>query len=367
MRLVIDSVAKSFGSTRVLDDISLDVPDGSRTAIVGASGSGKSTLLRLIAGFEEPDHGRISLGDRVLAGAGGRSMPAHRRGIGYVAQDGALFPHLTVEGNIAFGLRGARDRAARVREAMSLAALDPALAGRFPHQLSGGQQQRVALARALAPRPAVILLDEPFSALDTGLREQTRRAVIEALERSATTAVLVTHDQDEALTFGHGIGIMVDGRLAQSGVPSEVYDSPATPEIAAFLGAAVLLPATLGSGCAECVLGRIPIRHDRSGAGAAGTEVAGTEVAGTVAADSVASLAMVRPAQFELRTDASAPNATVTGIRRIGPITEVHLRLGDTEASTIELRLPHHEVIGLDPGVRVEVRVDGGVVLYPSR
>lgn len=359
MRLVIDSVAKSFGSTRVLDDISLDVPDGSRTAIVGASGSGKSTLLRLIAGFEEPDHGRISLGDRVLAGTGGRSMPAHRRGIGYVAQDGALFPHLTVERNIAFGLRGARDRAARVREAMSLAALDPALAERFPHQLSGGQQQRVALARALAPRPAVILLDEPFSALDTGLREQTRRAVIEALERSATTAVLVTHDQDEALTFGHGIGIMVDGRLAQSGVPSEVYDSPATPEIAAFLGAAVLLPARLGNDCAECVLGRIPIRHDRTGTAAAGAG-AGTTRAG-------ASVAMVRPAQFELRTDASSPNATVTGIRRIGPITEVRLRLGDGEASTIELRLPHHEVVGLAHGVRVEVRVDGGVVLYPSR
>ena len=355
MRLVIDSVAKSFGSTRVLDDISLDVPDGSRTAIVGASGSGKSTLLRLIAGFEEPDHGGITLGDRVLAGAGARSVPAHRRGIGYVAQDGALFPHLTVEGNIAFGLRGVRDRADRVREAMSLAALDPALAGRFPHQLSGGQQQRVALARALAPRPAVILLDEPFSALDTGLREQTRRAVIEALERSATTAVLVTHDQDEALTFGHGIGIMVDGRLAQSGVPSEVYDSPATPEIAAFLGAAVLLPATLGRDCAECVLGRIAIRHDRREPGATG--------AATARAD--ASVAMVRPAQFELRTDASAPNATVTGIRRIGPIAEVRLRLGD--GATIELRLPHHEVVGLDQGVRVEVRVDGGVVLYPSR
>lgn len=378
MRLSIESVSKSFAGTRVLEGISIEVPDGSRTAIVGASGSGKSTLLRLIAGFEEPDSGRITLGDRVIAeaggrgasargmngrganargtigrAAGGRSVPAHRRGIGYVAQDGALFPHLTVAGNIAFGLRGrhgrdGRARDARVREAMELAALDPVLADRYPHQLSGGQQQRVALARALAPRPAVILLDEPFSALDTGLREQTRRAVIDALERSATTAVLVTHDQDEALTFGQGIGIMVDGRLAQSGVPSEVYDSPATPEIAAFLGGTVLLPATLGGGCADCVLGRIPIRHDRS-SGAVG-----------------ASVAMVRPAQFEVRTGAAASNAVVTDIRRVGPTAEVVLQIGDGAPSTVALRLPQHEVVGLARGARVDVRIDGGVVLYPG-
>ena len=171
MKLTVSGVSKAFGSTPVLDDISLEVPQGSRTAIVGASGSGKSTLLRLIAGFEEPDAGSILLGDRVLS-TRGSAVPAHRRGIGYVAQDGALFPHLTTAANIAFGLPRRGDRAARVREVMELASLDPVLADRFPHQLSGGQQQRVALARALAPRPGIILLDEPFSALDTGLREQ---------------------------------------------------------------------------------------------------------------------------------------------------------------------------------------------------
>ena len=153
MKLTVSGVSKAFGSTPVLDDISLEVPQGSRTAIVGASGSGKSTLLRLIAGFEEPDAGSIRLGDRVLS-TQGSSVPAHRRGIGYVAQDGALFPHLTTAANIAFGLPRRGDRAARVREVMELASLDPVLGDRFPHQLSGGQQQRVALARRWRPGPA---------------------------------------------------------------------------------------------------------------------------------------------------------------------------------------------------------------------
>jgi iron(III) transport system ATP-binding protein len=348
MMLTVSGVSKAFDSTPVLDDISLEVPQGSRTAIVGASGSGKSTLLRIIAGFEEPAAGRILLGDRVLA-APGTSVPAHRRGIGYVAQDGALFPHLTTAANIAFGLprRGDRaDRADRVREVMELAALDGELADRYPHQLSGGQQQRVALARALAPRPDIILLDEPFSALDTGLREQTRRAVIEALERSGTTAVLVTHDQDEALTFGHAIGVMVDGRLAQAGVPSVVFDNPRTAHIAAFLGPAVLLPARQDGNVAACALGRIPVRHDRS-------------------SGAVHGLVMVRPAQLAIRHEAVRSNAIVAQLRAMGAAVEV-LLLAGTEAVPIELRLPHHEVADLRVGSRVIVGVDGGAVLYPA-
>ncbi len=348
MNLTVSGVSKSFGATRVLDDISLDVAQGSRTAIVGASGSGKSTLLRLIAGFAEPDDGRITLGDRTLA-APGTSLAAHRRGIGYVAQDGALFPHLTVAGNIAFGLpRGGR--AARVREVMELTALDPALADRYPHQISGGQQQRVALARALAPRPGIILLDEPFSALDTGLREHTRRAVIDALELSGTTAVLVTHDQDEALSFGHGIGVMVDGRLAQAGSPSAVFDDPETPEIATFLGAAVLLPARPGDGVAECALGMIPVRHDRGNGSRAG-------------------VVMVRPAQIDLVADGTNPNAVVHDVRPMGSLAEVSLLAGAAGAAhpaVITLRVPPHQVGDLRPGSRVEIRVDGGAVLYPS-
>ncbi|AWB94328.1 ABC transporter ATP-binding protein [Agromyces badenianii] len=350
MMLTVSGVSKSFGRTPVLEGVSLAVPQGSRTAIVGASGSGKSTLLRLIAGFEQPDAGSIRLGDRTLA-APGTSVPAHRRDIGYVAQDGALFPHLTVAGNIAFGLpRGrGRTRDARVREVMELSALSPDLADRYPHQLSGGQQQRVALARALAPRPGIILLDEPFSALDTGLREQTRRAVIDALERSGITAVLVTHDQDEALSFGHAIGVMVDGRLAQAGAPDAVFDDPETAEIAAFLGPAVLLPASPGDGCVDCAIGRIPLRHDRSNGAVVG-------------------FAMVRPAQIDLSTSADAAelNALVREVRPMGPIAEVSLLAGDTDPVLIDVRVPLHQLNGLRPGSRVAVRVDGGAVFYPA-
>jgi iron(III) transport system ATP-binding protein len=346
MILSVSGVSKSFGTTPVLYDISLDVPQGSRTAIVGASGSGKSTLLRLIAGFERPDAGRILLGDRALA-AQGRWVPAHRRGIGYVAQDGALFPHLTVAGNIAFGLPRGDSRTARVREAMHLAALDPVLAERFPHQLSGGQQQRVALARALAPRPGVILLDEPFSALDTGLRDQTRRAVITALERTGTTAVLVTHDREEALSFGNGIGVLVDGRLAQTGEPSTVFDAPASAEIAAFLGAAVLLPARVVKGAADCALGPVEIRHDLRN---------GTEGA----------VAMVRPVQVRIDADAPKSNAEVETVRHLGAVTELCLVVDGSDPQQIELTVPRHELRSLRAGSRVALRVDGGAVLYPA-
>jgi iron(III) transport system ATP-binding protein len=346
MILSISGVSKAFGRSPVLDDVSLEVPQGSRTAIVGASGSGKSTLLRLIAGFEQPDTGRILLGERALA-TPGSSVPAHRRGIGYVAQDGALFPHLTVAGNIAFGLPRGVARTRRVREVMRLVALDPSLADRSPHQLSGGQQQRVALARALAPRPSVILLDEPFSALDTGLRDQTRRAVIDALERTGTTAVLVTHDQEEALSFGHGIGVMVDGRLAQTGEPSTVFDAPATAEIAGFLGAAVLLPASVADGIAACALGRIPVRHDLSEGAAA-------------------AIAMVRPQQVSLDADAAEPTAVVHAVRPLGAITEVSLLAGADEPTVVELTIPLHELGSLQPGSHVALRVDGGAVLYPA-
>ncbi len=346
MILSVSGVSKTFGRTPVLDDISLEVPQGSRTAIVGASGSGKSTLLRLIAGFERPDTGRILLGDRALA-APGSSVPAHRRGIGYVAQDGALFPHLTVADNIAFGLPRGRSRAGRVREVMQLAALDPALADRLPHQLSGGQQQRVALARALAPRPGVILLDEPFSALDTGLREQTRRAVIDALERTGTTAVLVTHDQEEALSFGDAIGVMVDGRLAQAGDPAAVFDAPSSAQIAAFLGPALLLPARAHDGVAECALGAVAVRHDLSDG-----------------ATSV--VAMVRPAQVRVDVEAADPSAIVHAVRSIGAMAEVSLLAGGSDPVVVDLAVPLHGLGALRPGSRVALRIEGGAVLYPA-
>ena len=228
--LRVTGLTKSFGEVLVLDGIDLDVPGG-LTAVLGASGCGKTTLLRLVAGFLQPDGGTIRLGDQVVAGAG-RPVPPRGRRIGYVPQEGALFPHLDVAANIAFGLRSGRRAAAgraRVAEMLDLVELPRAAATRSPHELSGGQQQRVALARALAPRPDVVLLDEPFSSLDAGLREETGRAVARALRASEATAVLVTHDQGEALSLADQVAVMADGRFLQVGTPDRGLPRPGHP------------------------------------------------------------------------------------------------------------------------------------------
>lgn len=254
-------LAKSFGGTTVLDHIDLDLTAGGLTAIVGASGCGKTTLLRLIAGFETPDAGTIAICGRWVAGAG-RPVPPHRRSVGYVAQDGALFPHMTVGQNIAYGLPGtARSAAVRARVAQLLetVSLDAGFATRRPHELSGGQQQRVALARALAREPDLMLLDEPFSALDTGLRAATRKAVAGLLARAGVTTLLVTHDQEEALSVADQVAVMRDGRFTQVGAPEDVYRHPVDRFTAEFLGDCIMLPCTVTAEVADCALGRIPV------------------------------------------------------------------------------------------------------------
>jgi iron(III) transport system ATP-binding protein len=266
--IALRGVAKSYGTVRAVEGVNLVVPAGSRTAIVGPSGSGKTTLLRLIAGFEQPDSGTIMLDGQVVADATGM-VPAHLRHIGYLPQDGGLFPHLSVADNIGFGLTGKRtQRTGRVAELMAMVALDPGLGRRWPHQLSGGQQQRVALARALAQNPRLILLDEPFSALDTGLRAATRRAVAELLASVEATTILVTHDQAEALSFADQVAVTRDGRLVQAGRGADLYLRPRDEQTALFLGEAVLLTARLAGGMAECALGCIPV-DDASYAGSA--------------------------------------------------------------------------------------------------
>ena len=259
--LEVDGLAKSFGGHTVLDGVDLGVPAGTVTAVVGASGCGKTTLLRLVAGFETPDAGTISIAGRRVAHADG-SLAAHRRDVGYVAQDGALFPHLTVGANIAYGLGGnARKTRARVAELLATVALDESMAQRRPHQLSGGQQQRVALARALARKPVLMLLDEPFSALDTGLRAATRKAVARLLAEARVTTLLVTHDQEEALSIADQVAVMRDGRFTKVGTPQQVYAEPDDRFTAEFLGDCVLLPCTVTAGIAACVLGRLPVRN----------------------------------------------------------------------------------------------------------
>lgn len=261
--LAISGVSKAFGATPVLKDVTLDVPSG-LTAVLGASGCGKTTLLRLVAGFLAPDAGTITIGAQTVAG-GGRSLPPKARRVGYVPQEGALFPHLDVAANVGFGLSRSGRRGSRVHEVLDLVELSSAVARRYPHELSGGQQQRVALARALAPEPALVLLDEPFSSLDAGLREDTGRAVARALRAGGATALLVTHDQTEALSLADTVAVMVGGEFLQVSEPSKVYLNPATTAIASFVGNTNLLMGTASGETARCVLGDVWLPNRQEG------------------------------------------------------------------------------------------------------
>jgi iron(III) transport system ATP-binding protein len=251
-------VGKAFGPTPVLVDVDLDVDDGSMTAILGASGSGKTTLLRLVAGFEDLDAGSIAIGGRVVDDTRRRIRSQHRE-VGYVPQEAALFPHLSVRGNVGFGV--ARGDRARVGELIDLVGLG-GLERRYPHQLSGGQQQRVALARALAIRPRVVLLDEPFGALDAALRVGLRRDVARILSETGTTTILVTHDQDEALGLADRIAVLQAGRVVATGDPRSLYAEPPDTLAATSVGDANLLPATLAGGRASCDLGDVEADTD---------------------------------------------------------------------------------------------------------
>lgn len=246
----------SFGRTAVLQGFGFDLEAGEIACLLGHSGCGKTTALRAVAGFEQPERGRIALQGRTLSD-GRLFVPPHLRRIGMVFQDYALFPHLNVADNIAFGLSGhsAEARKARVAELLALIGL-PDYGGHYPHQLSGGQQQRVALARALAPKPELVLLDEPFSNLDADLRTRLSKEVRSLLKQENTSALLVTHDQQEAFAMADKIGIMADGRLQQWDTPYNLYHNPATPAIAGFIGQGVLLRGQMsGSHCVRLALG----------------------------------------------------------------------------------------------------------------
>ena len=260
--LRLSGLRKHYGEVPAVEALDLEVEAGSICALLGPSGCGKTTTLRLIAGLERPDRGEIALGDRVLSGPGEFVTPERRR-IGMVFQDYALFPHLDVGGNVGYGLGRKPDRT-RVDEVLELVGL-AADRGRSVHELSGGQQQRVALARALAPTPDLILLDEPFSNLDAGLRERLRDEVRQILARARVTALFVTHDQAEALSIAETVAVMNAGRVEQVGTPEEIYSRPASRWVARFLGEIEVVPGEAGGGSVRCELGSLPAEHEIEG------------------------------------------------------------------------------------------------------
>lgn len=329
-----------YGAGPVLDGVNLEVPSGAVAAVLGPSGSGKTTLLRVLAGFLRPASGAVHFGERVVAGS--TFVPPERRRVGIVPQEGALFGHLNVSANVGFGLpRGSR---ARIEEMLDMVGMREYALAR-PQELSGGQQQRVAIARALAPEPEVVLLDEPFSSLDAALRARLRAEVRELLRSVGATAVLVTHDQEEALSTADLVAVMREGRIVQSGTPVEVYDSPADLEVARFVGDAVELPAVLDGRTARCALGEVPVRE-----------------AGNVRGSAVL---VLRPEQLVLRRQ--SPDAIARGV-----IREVAyhgydslVRVEITDGTWIRVRVPGGAAPPTE-GETIAVAVTGRGRVYPD-
>lgn len=263
--LEINNVNKTFGQTQVLHDVSLTLKRGEMLFLLGPSGCGKTTLLRAIAGFEMPDSGEISLNKRVVFGKN-CNVPIQQRRCGYVVQEGVLFPHLNVWRNVAYGVGDGKCQdpttKAQIEKVMSLTGIRE-LADRMPHQLSGGQQQRVALARALATEPELILLDEPFSALDEHLRGQIRAEMLDGLRACGSSAVFVTHDRDEALRYADKIAVIQQGRILQCATPHSLYWRAESLECAEFIGDSIVLEAKSGAdgNFADCALGRIAVHN----------------------------------------------------------------------------------------------------------
>ncbi len=296
--LLREIVAGYEGSEDVLSGITMTIPHGDLAAILGPSGSGKSTLLRVIAGLVRPRAGAVMLGGRAVSGPRVH-VPTEKRRIGLVPQDAALFPHLSVRANVAFGLPRTERNSARVAQMLDLVDMSD-FADRSPGELSGGQRHRVALARALAPDPDVVLLDEPFSALDASLRTEIRAHVRRVLRYAGATAILVTHDQDEALSIADQVAVVNNGRLMQVGTPAELYTEPASRWVAQFVGGAIVLAGRWNGKAVECPLGTVPAR------------VHGTETPAKGAAVDV----VLRPEQMALHPRGKRAPTGVTALVR---------------------------------------------------
>ena len=334
----------------MLNNISLTLARGEMLFLLGASGCGKTTLLRSIAGFEQPTNGEIWLKERLIFGEN-CNLPTQQRHLGYVVQEGVLFPHLNVYRNIAYGLGNGKGKTieerARIEQAMKLTGISE-LAERFPHQLSGGQQQRVALARALAPNPELILLDEPFSALDEHLRQQIRQEMLQALRQSGATAIFVTHDRDEALRYADKIAIIQQGKILQIDTPCSLYWSPNHLETAKFIGESIVLPAyRIDKNMVQCQLGCVPIQPTHS--------------------DATSGQILLRPEQFSLVN--ISQNSTTCMVSTFDAIVQNIEFRGRTTA--VQIAINHYEIwieMGymseLNIGERIDVYLQGRGMFY---
>ncbi len=345
--LTVTDLHKGFGQHTVLAGLDLEVPAASLTAILGPSGSGKTTLLRLLAGFEIPDRGTIRIGESVVDGDGRHVHPEHRK-IGYVPQEGGLFPHLTVAANVAFGLpRSARRKG--VSDLIDMVGLG-ALERRYPHQLSGGQQQRVALARALAVKPEIVLLDEPFASLDAYLRASVREEVVKVLRESATTTLLVTHDQDEALSLADLVAVLRDGRIAQCATPQDLYARPVDDELARFVGDANLISGVLEGTLVDTPLGKLPAQWRG--------EPLPTPCPVTI---------LIRPEQINLHSpaDGEGLNGRIVRSGYHGHDAVLHVQLGPEHSEQpIVVRTPGN--VHLPLGTNIGLSASGPVLVWPA-
>jgi iron(III) transport system ATP-binding protein len=331
--LSLRAVTKSFGDHHAVEALSLDVKPGEILCLLGPSGCGKTTLLRLIAGLERVDGGSISLGELEISSPR-IFMPPEKRGVGLMFQDFALFPHMRVIDNVAFGLRRlGRDTALKeARAALARMGLED-YASHYPHMLSGGQQQRVALARAIAPRPAVLLMDEPFSGLDSRLRNIIREETLSTLRAARATAILVTHDAEEAMRLGDRIAVMRGGRLIQAGMAEELYQNPADVYVAETFSEVHVVPCRVISGWAVGPLGRF-----RAPAGVEGEAVL-----------------CVRPREVEIGPSTAGTPARVTDVRFLGSDAVAELAVQGLEGPlSVRTRAPQAPAKGAEVGIRVE-------------
>ena len=340
MILTLSNISKSFGNQTVLRDLSLEVSAGEFVAVLGSSGSGKTTLLRLIAGFDEPNAGEITITNKVVASSK-LFVPAEARKVGYVPQDAALFPHLSVFENVAFGLKGLSKaaRADRVSALLKLVSME-AFGDKGATELSGGQKHRIALARALAPEPELILLDEPFAALDAELRAKIREEMKAVLDKVSCTTILVTHDQEEALSIADRVALLRDGNFAQIGNPREIYSAPVDLGVATFLGDSVIVDGVIESGKVSTSLGQLTLLNSAKEASR-----------GKVA---------IRPENFYLQPDLNG-DSIVVGRQFFG-----HDAVVEVKTPKQLIRARSSGPFAPEVGMKVTVWVRGAVNFYPE-